>query len=221
MRGEDREQDQMFSYRSPADRVPMDHPLREIKEMANRALKELPGEFDKMYAPTGRASIAPEKMIRSLLLQVLYSIRSERMLIEQLDYSLLFRWFVGLSTDDEVWDHSSSSKNRERLLEADIVKKLFERIREQAREKGLLSDQHFSGDGTLIAAWASQKSFKPKGEEPEEPAGPGKNPEVDFRDKERSNETHESSTDADARLLKKTAGGRGALELHGARADRE
>jgi transposase len=215
MRGENYEQDRVFSYRSPAERVPMDHPLRAVKEMANRALKELSPEFDKMYAPTGRSSIPPEKMIRSLLLQVLYSIRSERMLIEQLDYNLLFRWFVGLSMDDPVWDHSTFSKNRERLLEAEIVQKFFERIREQAREKGLLSDEHFSVDGTLIEAWASQKSFKPKGKEPKEPGGQGRNPEVDFRDKPRSNETHQSSTDADARLLKKTPGAEARLSYMG------
>lgn len=215
MRGANQEQDHIFSYRSPAERVPMDHPLRAVKEMANRALKELSPEFTNMYAPMGRPSIPPEKLIRSLLLQVLYSIRSERMLMEQLDYNLLFRWFVGLSMDDEVWDHSTFSKNRERLLDAEIVQKFFENIREQAREKGLLSDEHFTVDGTLIEAWASQKSFQPKGKDPQEPGAQGRNPEVDFHDKPRSNETHESKTDPDARLLKKSAGGEARLSYMG------
>ena len=215
MRGENQEQDRMFSYRSPADRVPMDHPLRGVKDMANRALKELSPEFDKMYAPMGRPSIPPEKLIRALLLQVLYSIRSERMLMEQLDYNLLFRWFVGLSMDDEVWDHSTFSKNRERLLDAEIVGKFFAIIREQARTQGLLSDEHFTVDGTLIEAWASQKSFQPKGKDPQDPREQGKNPEVDFRGRPRSNETHESKTDGDARLMKKSPGAEARLGYMG------
>ncbi len=215
MRGENSEQDRMFSYRSPADRVPMGHPLRAVKEMANRALKELSPEFAKMYAPSGRPSIPPEKLIRALLLQVLYSIRSERMLMEQLDYNLLFRWFVGLSMDDEVWDHSTFSKNRERLLEAEIVSKFFTKIREQAQEKGLLSDEHFTVDGTLIEAWASQKSFQPKEEKPKDPPGGGRNAEVDFRDRPRSNETHRSTTDGDARLMKKSRGSEARLGYMG------
>jgi len=215
MRGDNHEQDSIFSYHSPADRVPMDHPLRLIKEMANRALKELSKDFSQMYAPTGRPSIPPEKMIRALLLQVLYSIRSERMLMEQLDYNLLFRWFVGLSMDEGVWDHSTFSKNRERLLNADIVRKFFERIREQAQKQGLLSDEHFTVDGTLIEAWASQKSFQPKEKEPKDPGESGRNLEVNFRDKPRSNKTHESTTDPDARLLKKSAGGEARLSYMG------
>ena len=215
MRGDNHEQDCIFSYHSPADRVPFDHPLRLIKEIANRALKELSKDFGEMYAPTGRPSIPPEKMIRALLLQVLYSIRSERMLMEQLDYNLLFRWFVGLSMDEEVWDHSTFSKNRERLLNADIVRKFFERIREQAQKQGLLSDEHFTVDGTLIEAWASQKSFQPKEKEPKDPGESGRNPEVNFRDKTRSNKTHESTTDPDARLLKKSAGGEARLSYMG------
>lgn len=215
MRGENEEQDRMFSYRSPAERVPMDHPLRGVKDMANRALKELSSEFDRMYAHGGRPSIPPEKLIRALLLQVLYSIRSERMLMEQLDYNLLFRWFVGLSMDDEVWDHSTFSKNRERLLDADIVGKFFARIREQAREKGLLSDEHFTVDGTLIEAWASQKSFQPKDKDPQDLGEQGKNPDADFHDKPRSNETHRSTTDGDARLMKKTPGAEARLGYMG------
>ena len=217
MRGDNQEQDRMFSYTSPAERVPMDHPLRSIKEISNRALKELSPDFSRMYAPTGRPSIPPEKLIRALLLQVLYSIRSERMLIEQLNYNLLFRWFVGLSMDDEVWDHSTFSKNRDRLLEADIVEKFFDRIREEAQRQGLLSDEHFTVDGTLIEAWASQKSFKPKDGEPKDPgegAG-GRNETVDYRGQKRSNETHASTTDADARLAKKSHGAESKLAYHG------
>ena len=215
MRGENNEEDRMFSYRSPADRVPMDHPLRAVKEMANRALRELSPEFDQMYARGGRPSVPPEKLIRALLLQVLYSIRSERMLMEQLDYNLLFRWFVGLSMDDEVWNHSTFSKNRARLLDAEIVGKFFTKIREQAREKGLLSDEHFTVDGTLIEAWASQKSFQPKDKGPQDPPEQGRNPEVDFRDKPRSNETHRSTTDGDARLMKKSPGSEARLGYMG------
>ena len=215
MRGENIEQDHVFSYRSPADRVPNDHPLRRIIEMVNRALKDLSGKFDKMYAPMGRASIPPEKLIRALLLQVLYSIRSERMLMEELDYNLLFCWFVGLSMDDKVWDHSTFSMNRDRLLDAEIVRKLFEQVREQAREQGLLSDEHFTVDGTLIEAWASQKSFQTKGKDPQQPGDGGKNPEVDFHGKPRSDETHQSRTDAEARLMKKTPGAEARLGYMG------
>jgi transposase len=216
MRGGNQEQDKMFSYVSPADRVPMNHPLRSIKEITGRALKELSTDFDRMYAPTGRPSIPPEKLIRALVLQVLYSIRSERMLIEQLNYNLLFRWFVGLSMDEEVWDHSTFSKNRDRLLEADIVEKFFRRVRDEAHHQGLLSDEHFTVDGTLIEAWASQKSFKPKEGGPTDPAaGGGRNEAVDYRGQKRSNETHASSTDGDARLAKKSPGAESKLAYHG------
>jgi transposase len=217
MRGDNEEQDRMFSYTSPAERVPMDHPLRTIKEMCARALKELSADFSRMYSPTGRPSIPPEKLIRALVLQVLYSIRSERMLIEQLNYNLLFRWFVGLSMDDEVWDHSTFSKNRDRLLEADIIEKFFGRIREEAQRQGLLSDEHFTVDGTLIEAWASQKSFKPKDGGPTDRSagGSGRNAAVDYRGQKRSNETHASSTDADARLAKKSHGAESKLAYHG------
>ena len=217
MRGGNQEQDKMFSYVSPADRVPMDHPLRSIKEITNRALKEMSRDFSSMYSAIGRPSIPPEKLIRARLLQILYSIRSERMLIEQLNYNLLFRWFVGLSMDDEVWDHSTFSKNRDRLLEADIVEKFFQRVREEAQRQGLLSDEHFTVDGTLIEAWASQKSFKPKEGGPTDPSagGGGRNEEVDYRGQKRSNQTHASSTDGDARLAKKSRGGESKLAYHG------
>ena len=217
MRGPNQEQDHIFSYRSPAARVPSDHPLRIVKEMANRALKELSAEFDKMYSPVGRASIPPEKLIRALLLQMFYSIRSERLLMEELDYNLLFRWFVGLSMDDEVWGHSTFSKNRDRLLDAEIVRKFFLQIREQAEADGLLSNEHFTVDGTLIEAWASQKSFQPKEGGPSAPTGggEGRNEDVDYRGQKRSNETHASTTDPDARLSKKSAGGQARLSYMG------
>ena len=217
MRGPNHEQDYIFSYHSPADRVPSDHPLRLIKSMANQALKELSAEFTKMYSPIGRSSIPPEKLIRALLLQALYSIRSERLLMEELDYNLLFRWFVGLSLEDEVWDHSTFSKNRDRLLDSDIVRKFFDEILDQARAQGLLSDEHFTVDGTLIEAWASQKSFRPKEGGPSGPTGggDGRNEDVDYRGQKRSNETHASTTDPDARLSKKSAGGEARLSYMG------
>ena len=163
MRGTDPRQEGMFSYVSPEARVPQDHPLRPIREMVNRALEELSRELEAMYSHTGRPSIAPEQLLRALLVQVLYSIRSERLLVEQLDYNLLFRWFVGLSMDDPVWDHSTFTKNRERLIGSDIAREFFAKILVQARDARLLSDEHFSVDGTLLEAWASMKSFRPKG----------------------------------------------------------
>lgn len=218
MRGPNSEQDHVFSYHSPADRVPPDHPLRGIKEMVNRALKELSPQLSMMYSPIGRASIPPEKLIRALLLQPLYSIRSERLLMEELNYSLLFRWFVGLSMEDEVWDHSTFSKNRDRLLDADIVRMLFEQVLQEAGSKGLLSDEHFTVDGTLIEAWASQKSFQPKKDGgPSAPSGggDGRNEEVDYRGQKRTNATHASTTDPDARLAKKSKGGEARLSYTG------
>jgi transposase len=166
MRGDDVQQQAMFSYLSLEVRVPKDHPLRPIRKMVNQALAELSGEFQAMYSREGRPSIAPEKLLRALLLQVLYTIRSERLLMEQLDYNLLFRWFVGLSMDDKVWDHSVFSKNRERFLRSDLAAAFFGRIQAQAATAGLLSDEHFTVDGTLIEAWASLKSFRPKGVPP-------------------------------------------------------
>src|SRR5947207_10737056 len=160
MRGKDEQQLDVFSYVSPEQRVPPAHPLRPLRVMTDEALKELQPRFHKLYAKTGRPSIAPEKLLRALLLQALYSVRSERMLMEQLDYNLLFRWFVGLNMDDGVWDPTVFSKNRDRLLEADIARLFFQAVVEEARVLGLLSDEHFSVDGTLIEAWASQKSFQ-------------------------------------------------------------
>jgi transposase len=205
MRGDDVQQGAMFSYLSPEARVPQDHPLRPIRKMVNRALVELSGQFQAMYSPEGRPSIPPEKLLRALLLQVFYTIRSERLLMEQLDYNLLFRWFVGLSMDDQVWDHSVFSKNRERFLRSDLAAAFFGRIHEQAAQAGLLSDEHFTVDGTLIEAWASLKSFRPKDPPPPD-GGSGRNPEVDFHGERRLNQTHASTTDPEARLFRKGKG---------------
>jgi transposase len=205
MRGDDVQQQAMFSYLSPEARVPKDHPLRLIREMVNRALRELSGEFQAMYARDGRPSIPPEKLLRALLLQILYTIRSARQLMEQLDYNLLFRWFVGLSMDDKVWDHSVFSKNQERFLDSDLAGAFFTRIMAQAAAAGLLSSEHFTVDGTLIEAWASLKSFRPKDAPPPEGGG-SRNPEVDFHGEKRLNQTHASTTDPEARLFKKSKG---------------
>ena len=205
MRGTDPRQEGMFSYVSPEARVPADHPLRAIRKMVNRALEGLTREFEEMYSHTGRPSIAPEQLLRALLLQVLYSIRSERLLVEQLDYNLLFRWFVGLSMDDPVWDHSTFTKNRERLIGSDIARAFFGQVLGQAREGRLLSDEHFSVDGTLLEAWASMKSFRPK-DGGGRRGGGGRNAEADFHGEKRSNATHQSSTDPQARLYRKGQG---------------
>ncbi len=196
----------MFSYVSPEDRVPQNHPLRPIRTMVDAALSALSPVFDQMYANFGRPSIAPEKLLRALLLQMLYSIRSERMLMEQLEYNLLFRWFVGLNMDEAVWVPTVYSKNRERLLEGDVAQRFFAQILEQARGNDLLSSEHFSVDGTLIEAWASQKSFQRKDKTDQPPSDDPGNPTVDFHGEKRSNQTHESSTDPDARLARKSGG---------------
>ena len=208
MRGPDVQQDGMFSYLSPEQRVPVNHPLRRVRQIVDQILKEMSDSFQTMYSRVGRPSIPPEKLLRTLLLQIFYSVRSERLLMEQLEYNMLFRWFVGLSMDDPVWDHSSFSKNRERLIDAEISQGFFQKVREYATNEGLLSDEHFTVDGTLIEAWASQKSFQPKDQDSTPPKGGegGRNPEVDFHGKERANDTHESKTDPDARLYKKAKG---------------
>jgi transposase len=207
MRGRDYQQSSAFSYLSPEQRVPAHHPLRPIRQMMDGALAKLSLVFDAIYSPTGRPSIAPEKLLRALLLQVLYSIRSERMLMEQLQYNLLFRWFVGMDMDEEVWVATVYSKNRDRLLAGDIAEDLFGEVLEQARGADLLSDEHFSVDGTLIEAWAGQKSFRRKdgSSAPPEDNDPG-NPTVDFHGERRSNDTHQSTTDEDARLARKSGG---------------
>ncbi|HEX3423714.1 MAG TPA: IS5 family transposase, partial [Sphingomicrobium sp.] len=183
-----------------------DHPLRTIRMVVNAALAGLSGEFSALYARMGRPSIPPEKLLRAMLLQVFYTIRSERQLMERLEFDLLFRWFVGIGVDDAVWDHSTFSKNRDRLLEGDVAAKLLSAVLAQPRVKRLLSTDHFSVDGTLIEAWASMKSFKPKDDdEPSADAG-GRNREADFRGQKRSNETHTSTTDPEARLYRKGPG---------------
>jgi len=214
MRGDDQQQNHMFSYLSPEARVRKDHPLRAIRVMVDEVLTQLSRRFDTMYARVGRPSIAPEKLLRAQLLQMLYSIRSERLLMEEMDYNLLFRWFVGLNADDEVWDATVFTKNRDRLLEADVAKELLARVVEQARAKGLTSDEHFTVDGTLLEAWAGAKSFQPKDKKPSPPDDPG-NPTVNFRGEKRSNETHKSKTDPDALLARKGGGKESKLSYSG------
>lgn len=207
MRGEDRRTGSLFSYVDLEARVGKDHPLRAIRLLVNEALAALASEFAALYAPIGRPSIPAEKLLRAMLLQAFYSIRSERQLMERLEFDLLFRWFVGLGIDDAVWDHSVFSKNRDRLLEGEIAAKFLNAVLAQPRVKRLLSAEHFSVDGTLIEAWASMKSFKPKDGADEPPAeGGGRNKETDFHGEKRSNETHASTTDPEARLYRKGVG---------------
>ncbi len=185
MRGQDEQQLDVFSYISPEQRVPQDHPLRALRIMADEALRELQPRFNKLYAKTGRPSIAPEKLLRALLLQALYSVRSERQLMEQLDYNLLFRWFVGLNMDDAIWDVTVFTKNRERLLDGDIAEAFFQAVLQQARERSLLSDEHFTVDGTLLEAWASVKSYQRKDAKNTVPPDDPGNATVDFRGEKR------------------------------------
>jgi transposase len=206
MRGTDERSGSLFSYVDLEARVPKDHPLRAIREIANGALSELSVAFEAMYAPMGRPSIAPEKLLRASLLQAFYTIRSERQLMERLEFDLLFRWFVGLGIDDTVWDHSVFSKNRDRLLEGEIAAKFMAAVLTQPNVRQLLSSDHFSVDGTLVEAWASMKSLKPRNEDREPPAGGGRNEEVDFRGEKRSNQTHISTSDPDAMLYRKGSG---------------
>lgn len=218
MRGDDEQQLDAFSYVSAEQRVPQDHPLRPIRAMADEALRELQRKFSKLYAKTGRPSIAPEKLLRALLLQVLYSVRSERMLMEQLNYNLLFRWFVGLNMDDAIWDATVFTKNRQRLLEGDIADAFFAAVLKQARQRALLSDEHFTVDGTLLEAWAGQKSFRRVDDDREPPAGEtgeGSNPTVNFHGERRSNQTHCSTTDPDAMLARKSRGAGAVLAYRG------
>jgi transposase len=216
MRGADHQQSGMFSYISAERRVPEDHPLRAIRAMVDVALRNMGPQFDAMYAREGRPSIAPEKLLRALLLQVLYTVRSERMLMEQLNYNLLFRWFVGMNIDDPVWDVTVFTKNRERLLTAGVANILFAEVLAQARSQALLSSEHFTVDGTLIEAWAGHKSFKRKdGSDQQQPPDDPGNPTVDFHGERRSNDTHQSTTDPDARLAKKGAGKEAKLSFAG------
>jgi transposase len=211
MRGEEQQSQVLFSYVSLEARIPADHPMRAIRELVDAALRELSRTFDRLYAREGRPSIPPERLLRALLLQAFYTVRSERQLMEQLDYNLLFRWFVGLSADDPVWDATSFCKNRDRLLDGDIAAKFFTSVLNLPQVRRLLSSEHFSVDGTLIEAWASMKSFVPKdGDQPPSGKGSagrgGRNAERDFHGEKRRNDTHSSTTDPDARLFRKGAG---------------
>ena len=207
MRGSDEPPTHLFSYLSPEERIPADHPLRSIRQMTNEALRAISPELDAVYSDIGRPSIPPEQLLRALLLQVLYTVRSERMLMEQLQYNLLFRWFVGLGMDDPVWDHSVFSKNRDRLLEGDIATAFLHAIRAQAEAAGLLSNEHFTVDGTLLEAWASHKSVQPR-QGPDHPPTDDdpQNPSINFRGERRRNATHRSTTDPEARLYRKARG---------------
>ena len=205
MRGADEQTAALFSYVSCEARVPGDHPLRPIRSIVDEALEVLSAEFDRLYAKDGRPSIAPEKLLRALLLQAFYSIRSERQLMEQLDYNLLFRWFVGLAMDAPVWDPTVFTKNRDRLLDGEVAAKFLAAVLDQTQVKALLSDDHFSVDGTLIEAWASIKSFRAK-DSSDDPPGPGRNAERNFHKQKRSNETHQSTTDPQAKLYRKGDG---------------
>jgi transposase len=190
----------MFIYLSPEDFVPADHPLRPIRTMVDAALEGLSAEFNRMYSHTGRPSIPPEKLLKALILQALYSIRSNRMLTEQIGYSILFRWFLGMALDEPVWDHSSFTQNQQRLIGSEAAGLFFQRVLEQARKKKLLSAEHFTVDGTLLESWASLKSFQPRDGAP--PSAEGRNPEVDFKGRKRTNDTHASTTDPQAKLMR-------------------
>jgi transposase len=214
MRGADEQQSQIFSYLSPEARVRKDHPLRAIRDMVDEVLARMSGSFDAMYADVGRPSIAPEKLLRAQLLQMLYSVRSERLLMEEMDYNLLFRWFVGLNADDAVWDATVFTKNRDRLLQADVAKQFLAQVVAQAGAKGLTSDEHFTVDGTLLEAWASVKSFQPK-EKKTPPPNDGGNPTVNFHGEKRSNDTHESKTDPESQLARKGPGKEAKLSYSG------
>jgi transposase len=205
MRGDDPRHESMFSYVTPEARVRQDHPLRPIRRMTDAALERLSPRFAQLYSTMGRPSIPPEQLLRALLLQMLYSIRSERLLVEELDYSVLYRWFVGLSLDDPIWDATTFTKNRDRLLDGNIADAFFAEVVAAIKADGLMSDEHFTVDGTLLEAWASHKSFKPKGHDRTPPDDP-KNPTVNFHGQTRRNDTHQSTTDPDARLYKKGTG---------------
>jgi transposase len=215
MRGADREQGGMFSYLSPETRVRSNHPLRTIRLQVDKVLEQMSERFDSMYARTGRPSIPPEKLLRALLLQMLYSIRSERLLTEEIDYSILYRWFVGMSLDDEIWNPTTFTKNRERLLDADVAREFLAAVVVEARNQGWASDEHFTVDGTLLEAWASLKSFQPKDRKDTPPPDDPGNPTVNFHGEKRSNQTHESTSDPDSRLARKGYGKEAKLSYNG------
>jgi len=214
MRGVDHQQADFYSYLSPEARVRADHPLRTIRAMADDALAVMSRRFGGMYAKIGRPSIPPEKLLRAQLIQMLYSVRSERLLMEEIDYSMLFRWFVGMNLDEPVWDVTVFTKNRNRLLEGDVAREFLRAVISQAREEDLTSDEHFTVDGTLIEAWASLKSFQRKDEKQGPPDDPG-NPTVNFHGEKRSNETHASTTDPDALLARNGNGKEAKLSYNG------
>ncbi len=215
MRGTDQHQSHVFSYISPEQRVRKDHPLRPIRTMVDEILKQLSPQFSKMYAKVGRPSIPPEQLLRAQLLQMLYSVRSERLLMEEMDYNILFRWFVGLNLDDAVWDATVFTKNRDRLLEAEVAKEFLGRVVAHAREQGWMSDEHFTVDGTLLEAWASLKSFQRKDQGDSSPPDDPGNPTVDFHGEKRSNRTHESKSDPEAQLARKSKGKEAKLSYSG------
>ena len=206
MRGDDRQPDSMFSYVSPEQRVPQDHPLRTIRRLVDEVLTEMSRELSRLYATVGRPSVPPERLLRAQLLQIFYSIRSERLLMEQLDYNILFRWFVGLDMDEPIWTPTVFTKNRDRLLNQEIARSFFRRVLDRAA--GLMSDEHFTVDGTLIEAWASQKSFQRKDGGTD---GDGR----DFRGESRTNDTHASTTDPDAKLYRRSHHGEARLAYWG------
>ena len=216
MRGSDVQQPELFSYGSLEDRIPAEHPLRAIRAMADEALKQMSSRFDAIYGSEGRPSIPPERLVRAVLLQMLYSVRSERMLMEQMEYNLLFRWFVGLSANEPVWHPTVFTKNRDRLLKGAVAEEFFTQIVEQARGRKLLSGEHFTVDGTLVEAWAGQKSFQRKRNSDDDPLNPPpvdktSNPTINWHKEKRSNDTHQSLTDPSARLYKKTRGSEARL----------
>jgi transposase len=215
MRGEDRQSGGLFSYVDLEARVPADHPLRPIRRIVDDTLSGLSGEFEALYSHLGRPSIAPERLLRALLLQAFYSVRSERLLMEQLDYNLLYRWFVGLGIDDPVWHPTAFTTNRERLLEGEVAGRFLAAVLDRPEVRRLLSDEHFSVDGTLVEAWASMKSFRPKDVPDDEPPASGRNGERDFHGERRRNESHASRTDPEARLFRKGTGKEARLSFMG------
>jgi transposase len=210
LRTKDTKQRVFFSYKSIEDRIPENHPIRALKILVDEALAKLSDDFGRLYSHTGRPSIPPEQLLRALLIQIFFSVRSERQLIEQLDYNMMFRWFVGLNLDDDIWNATTFTKNRDRLLEGEIAERFFAEVLAMAKKQGLISQEHFTVDGTIIEAWASHKSFQRKQEAgsddddtPSNSAGKGRNPDVNYRGQKRKNDTHESKTDPDARLCRK------------------
>jgi len=210
VRTKDTKQQVFFSYKSIEDRIPKDHPIRALKKLVDEALEKMSKDFGRLYSHTGRPSIPPEQLLRALLIQIFFSVRSERQLVEQLDYNMMFRWFVGLNLDDDIWDATTFTKNRDRLLEGEIAERFFAEVLAMAKMQGLVSHEHFTVDGTIIEAWASQKSFQRKKETssddddtPPSGSGKGRNPDVNYRGEKRRNDTHESKTDPDARLCRK------------------